>query len=291
MILIAKHFFVARATIVEFTYDAWGNILTQYGSLADINPFRYRGYYYDNESWFYYLQSRYYDPSIGRFINADAFASTSQGLLGNNMFAYCNNNPIYFVDPFGYRPTNKVEFICLEDDGYGPNTKFLMAFYGVDSPKDIPEMPEGAMIFVENVTSVSLFMGIGIVEGRTIVMDANKYCEYMFVGIGWSESRSIPLDRSITQGFVYGIRNVEDYCGLFMGASSNMLATSFGGAYASPEVYAEIMGGMSYAPSVGASVTWYLTGQSGWIYGPANMVVVTNPNQFSPLYQQQNPNV
>ena len=88
-----------------------------------------QGYVYDEETGLYYLQSRYCNPAIGRFINADTFASTGQGLLGNNMFAYCNNNPIYFVDPFGYRPTNKVEFICLEDDGYGPNTKFLMAFY------------------------------------------------------------------------------------------------------------------------------------------------------------------
>ena len=56
---------------------------------------------YDNESSLYYLQSRYYDPQLGRFINADAFASTGQGLLGNNMFAYCLNNPIIHLDPSG----------------------------------------------------------------------------------------------------------------------------------------------------------------------------------------------
>lgn len=57
------------------------------------NPLRYRGYVYDTETGFYYLQSRYYDPELSRFINADAFVSTGQGLLGNNMFAYCNNDP------------------------------------------------------------------------------------------------------------------------------------------------------------------------------------------------------
>ena len=65
------------------------------------NPLRYRGYYYDSESGFYYLQSRYYDPQIGRFINADQFASTGQGFLGYNMFAYCNNNPINYEDSSG----------------------------------------------------------------------------------------------------------------------------------------------------------------------------------------------
>ena len=55
-------------------------------------------------SGLYYLQSRYYDPNIGRFINADAFAATGQGLIGNNMFAYCNNNPIICVDSLGTRP-------------------------------------------------------------------------------------------------------------------------------------------------------------------------------------------
>ena len=52
----------------SYTYDSWGNVLSESGPLAQTNPFRYRGYYYDTESEFYYLQSRYYDPSIGRFI-------------------------------------------------------------------------------------------------------------------------------------------------------------------------------------------------------------------------------
>lgn len=92
-------------TFVEYTYDAWGNVLSIEGSLASTlgyhNPIRYRGYYYDEETGFYYLQSRYYDPSIGRFINADSFASTGQGFLGYNMFSYCNNSPVYHKDPSG----------------------------------------------------------------------------------------------------------------------------------------------------------------------------------------------
>ena len=158
-----------------------------------------------------------------------------------------------------------------------------MAFYGVDSPKKIPEIPEGAMIFVENITSVSNKMGFSIIEGRTVVMDAEKYCEYTFVGIGWSISYSMPLDRTISQGYVYGLEDISDYCGLFVGASANMLSNIYGGAVASPDVYAKITGGMSYAPSIGGSVTWYMTGQTDWTYGRANMIAVTNPYQNLPL--------
>jgi len=57
------------------------------------------------ETGFYWLQSRYYDPAIGRFINADGYASTGQGVLGSNMFAYCLNNPVNRVDPNGCRST------------------------------------------------------------------------------------------------------------------------------------------------------------------------------------------
>ena len=92
-------------SVVTYTYDAWGNILTTSGTLADslgtANSLRYRGYVFDSETNLYYLQSRYYDPEMGRFISADAFTSTGQGLLGNNMFAYCRNNPVRRVDISG----------------------------------------------------------------------------------------------------------------------------------------------------------------------------------------------
>ena len=78
-----------------YTYDAWGKLLTATGDLADINPLRYRGYFYDTETGLYYLQSRYYNPEVGRFINPDVFATTDvDGVLSANMFAYCENNPI-----------------------------------------------------------------------------------------------------------------------------------------------------------------------------------------------------
>nr|WP_306286977.1 RHS repeat-associated core domain-containing protein [Neglectibacter timonensis] len=87
--------------IASYAYDAWGKPVSAAGSIADINPLRYRGYYYDTDTGFYYLQSRYYDPVVSRFISADSFASTGQGILGYNMFAYCNNDPVNYSDPSG----------------------------------------------------------------------------------------------------------------------------------------------------------------------------------------------
>ena len=93
------------ATVVEYTYDTWGKLLSTTGSLAATfgaeQPFRYRGYVYDEETGWYYLQSRYYNPEVGRFISADVYLSTGQGVLGHNAYAYCGNNPVNFVDPTG----------------------------------------------------------------------------------------------------------------------------------------------------------------------------------------------
>ena len=69
--------------------------------MADVNPLQYRGYYYDADTEFYYLQSRYYDPAICRFINADEYAFTEQGILGCNMFSYCQNSSVFNEDSLG----------------------------------------------------------------------------------------------------------------------------------------------------------------------------------------------
>ena len=91
--------------VVEYTYDAWGNPLSCTGSLADTlgkkNPFRYRGYVYDEETGLYYLKSRYYDPRVGRFICADALVAANGSLIGKNMFTYCANSPVRKSDSSG----------------------------------------------------------------------------------------------------------------------------------------------------------------------------------------------
>ena len=91
--------------VVEYTYDAWGKLISTTGTLANTlgadNPFRYRGYYYDTETGLYYLMTRYYDPEVCRFISADVYMTTGQGVLGGNMWAYCGNNPVRRVEVLG----------------------------------------------------------------------------------------------------------------------------------------------------------------------------------------------
>lgn len=77
--------------------------MTKAAKSSKIRSYRYVS---SDETGFYYLQSRYYDPAIGRFINADTFTSTGQGFLGYNMFSYCNNNPVNNVDLFGTFPVS-----------------------------------------------------------------------------------------------------------------------------------------------------------------------------------------
>lgn len=90
--------------VAAYTYDAWGNhtITTNVNGIADINPFRYRGYYYDVETGLYLLTSRYYDPEVGRFINMDDISYLDpETINGLNLYAYCGNNPISRIDPTG----------------------------------------------------------------------------------------------------------------------------------------------------------------------------------------------
>ena len=104
------------AEVAAYSYDAWGNILTKTGSMADINSFRYRGYYCDTETGFYYLQSRYYDPSIHMFINSDDYEmlDTLASTVGQlNLYAYCNNNPIMYTDESGTVITEAFLIGCI----------------------------------------------------------------------------------------------------------------------------------------------------------------------------------
>ena len=92
--------------IVQYRYDAWGICKiekdTSGENLGELNPFRYRGYYYDTETKLYYLKTRYYDPEIGRFITIDDVTYLAPDTInGLNLYAYCNNNPVMRVDPEG----------------------------------------------------------------------------------------------------------------------------------------------------------------------------------------------
>ena len=120
-----------------YEYDPWGKLLgvrnnsggviSDETSIALRNPLRYRGYYYDSDTGYYYLKSRYYDPQIGRFINADGYASTGQGFIGHNMFAYCLNNPILCADESGNAANPRYNSSLLLDGGGEKYRKYCYA--------------------------------------------------------------------------------------------------------------------------------------------------------------------
>ena len=98
--------------VTQYTYDAWGSITSVSGALSstigNINGLRYRGYYYDNETGYYYLQSRYYNPEFSRFINTDdaIYIGESGTALSVNAFAYCENSPTSNIDMHGFASIN-----------------------------------------------------------------------------------------------------------------------------------------------------------------------------------------
>ena len=100
----------AGTKLISYTYDAWGNFITTYyngtssSSIAAKNPFRYRGYYYDADLSLYYLNTRYYDSIVGRFVSADnsnVLGATPDQLTDKNLYAYCDNNPVMRSDNGG----------------------------------------------------------------------------------------------------------------------------------------------------------------------------------------------
>ena len=93
--------------VVEYAYDAWGrhlavgNVTAAYAKLADLNPFRYRGYVYDEETGLYYLRSRYYEPGLSRFVIPDIIIGEISALQSHNTYLYCDNRPMICADPDG----------------------------------------------------------------------------------------------------------------------------------------------------------------------------------------------
>ena len=279
--------------VVEYTYDAWGKLYSTIGTLADtlgeVNPLTYRGYVYDSDTELYYLQSRYYDPEVGRFINADGLVATGQGLLGNNMFAYCNVNPVNYSDHCGFASwgTNTVIIIDGWKRRNKKNSQAMELFWGGDSDAASQGLPEGSMAFVENIYVIpTLIPGVSYIWGKTIVMDDEKYCEYTFRGLATGVS-TIPFDVAVTKGLVYGLESATDYCGTFWGYGANFMMAASGGAVASDTVYAEIISGMSYlSGSASFSLTYYSTTSSTWTYGAAPLTEWPNPYNYQSVNSQ-----
>ena len=163
-------------TVVEYIYDSWGRVVTTSGTLATTlgldQPFRYRGYVYDTETGWYYLQSRYYNPQTCRFISADVLLSTGQGVIGNNSYAYCGNNPVIRADPAGYFPISSlvviVVIVALLSAGVLPGcSNNSTAFYNPDGRTDIDLQYDGTSL---SITAYVEFSGDG--PDSDLIMDA-----------------------------------------------------------------------------------------------------------------------
>ena len=142
-------------------YDANGNSISQTAyHVAAYNPFRYRGYRYDGDTRLYYLQSRYYDPAIGRFINADGYVSTGQEYNGYNMFVYCNNEPVIMEDTMGKIPRN---CIAVTDGAAGA------------SPSDYRPKPKAYKVLQEHKPSIASKFGVGIPSYAQVNLTVGKY--------------------------------------------------------------------------------------------------------------------
>ena len=170
--------------VVEYAYDAWGNILNTIGTLASTlgedNPFRYRGYYYDQETGLYYLQSRYYNPETARYINADVYVSTGQGLLSGNMFAYCFNNPVNHFDDGGMSALPNWAKIAIGVATTVAAVALTVATAGAAAP-----------IIATVVASTALGAGIGAVTHRVKTG-------------GWEGAGKAALDGA-SDGFMWGV--------------------------------------------------------------------------------------
>ena len=176
--------------VVTYTYDAWGNILSTSGSMASTlgahNPLRYRGYVYDQETGLYYLQSRYYNPTICRFISADTFVSTGQGILSYNMFAYCLNNPIKNIDVDGQVPVptlmdyyyihKHVQYDIVEDYGYAMEVR-TYSILGKGS-LDLYDPTTNQYYEVKSIGQSGLFT----TDIQMQKYDVSYICDWRFIG-------------------------------------------------------------------------------------------------------------
>ena len=141
--------------VVEYRYDAWGKSVATIGSLAATlgkhNPFRYRNYMYDNESALYYMKTRFYLPEYARFINSDSCINADQGHTGCNMFCYCSNNSVMYLDSSGRRRIS-VEVKYYESSWFSDYTDELKQEY-LQSGMFVDEIPTPLQIQADYVNA------------------------------------------------------------------------------------------------------------------------------------------
>ena len=171
--------------VANYYYDAWGNIpqITGNTALAQTNPLRYRSYYYDSETGYYHLKSRYYSPEVGRFLNADGYLAELGGNInGYNLFAYCFNNPVNLSDTTGHWPSWSQAFAVVAVTALAvAAVAMVIATAGVAAPALAVAgggiISAGAAATAASVASAALLTS-GIAATAAIVTDAVERKSY-----------------------------------------------------------------------------------------------------------------
>ncbi len=203
------------AVVVRYAYDAWGNHavldgngndITDEAHIGNLNPFRYRGYFYDTETELYYLQTRYYDPEVGRFITIDGIEYLDpENINGLNLYAYCGNNPVMRVDPTGQLFGLILGLIALAGlavtIGGVVSGNHIVTAVGL-SLIAIPAIISGGMAIATGIAGATL---TGVVGGVTAIagigsgLFASAEIQQAITGNNWM------LDAGMSQGLYYGL--------------------------------------------------------------------------------------
>ena len=212
-------------SVAEYTYNAWGEITASSGTMANLNPLRYRGYYYDTETGFYYLQSRYYDPVTHRFINADVYTTTDVAdAISSNMFAYCGNSPV-----MGYDPTGRINW-----EGFITGLVIVaaavitVATYGAASPLAAAvvcaTVATGTVMAATAVTEEEMVIDVSVTVpivpmvdykvGGSMIMDFGTDETHFYTHKGLTATTS-PAGASYSVGSVENFSGPESYAGEF----------------------------------------------------------------------------
>ena len=270
--------------VVEYKYDAWGKLLSTTGSLSDTlgkrNPFRYRGYVYDEESGLYYLKSRFYNSYRQIFLNADAVFGEVGGLLSHGLYAYCYASPVMYSDPDGLFGNGSVHHWVCEDivarsGNTIMNTKhtkvlFALGGYGLIDLFDAKtlEMWEVKRVSVSPASALAQF---GRYLEATIASDKLNPGKYEDVKYVRGRAERIPPRAFLQNGYFIMYFSIEegfvlyDYINLNK-VTESVLFSMLAGLF---KVAGEYTAAAATSKSVAAVSSGLLSGTGGYGYGAA----------------------
>ena len=271
--------------LVEYAYDAWGDILsitgTEATTLGAVNPIRYRGYYFDTDTEFYYLNSRYYDPEIRRFINADEYASTGQGFIGYNMYAYCGNNSVNRIDSTGMfwkeikdslsKAWNGIKTWTANTFGAGTSTTATIAEI------ETPVIPDPSPITVKTGTKTTQTVSQCGDSSKPISVYANKDAQHPI------KSSSVGININIVN-FTLGLNIGLDDIGVSASLTNGNTTNNFGIKLNLSEFKVGFEGSTAIQLDNTTETTYTNASASGWLLVAAYILVTTGQYIQSPSY-------